>query len=391
MPHLALALLLGLAPIQTPIAELPFELVGNHIYLKGEAENRPISILLDSGAGMSVLDSGIAERWNIPRNKSGLPVTGAGAKPIQAQMLQGFKVRFAGTKIDQPIIIGIPLEQLAYLEGRPLEAVVGNEFFQKYVVNIDYANRKVRLFNPEGYTYTGKGKELSIRLVGNHPHIDAEIEVPEIGKLPVEAVIDTGAGSSVNLTGRLMEAQKLDGHFPKSPIAPSGAGVGGATTGRPGRLGSLSFGGFKLDRPVASMELSNGGALGTGAAYDILIGGDVMRRFDVTFDYSRKKLYLQANEEFIKPFPGDQTGFLMTAEGKNLRTYRVMWVSDGTPAKEAGIQVGDVLVQVDGKPAETYELYQLKKLFREPDKQWKLELDRNGERKKINLKGRSIV
>jgi predicted aspartyl protease len=391
VPHLALALLLGLAHYQAPVAELPFELVGNHIYLKGESDGRPVSILLDSGAGMSVLDSGVAERLKVPTQASNLPVSGAGAGRVQAQMLKGFKVRFSGTHIEQPIMIGIPLGALAFLEGRPLEAVVGFEFFQKYAINIDYENRKVRFYDPATFRYTGPGKEIPIRIQNNHPHLEAELEVPGLGKIPVEAMIDTGAGSGVNLTGRIVEAQKLDERLPKSPTAPSGAGVGGQTVGRNVRLDGVSFAGFRFEKPVASLDLSKGGATGAGASYDVLIGGDVMRRFNVIFDYSRKRMILEPNGEFAKPFPGDQVGFLVMAEGEKLRNYRVMWVSEGTPAKESGLEVGDRLVTIDGKPAGTYELYEIKKMLREPGKRWRFEVERKGERKTIELQGRSIV
>jgi len=391
MSVLSVALLLGLVGRQGPVAEVPFELVGNHIYIKGTAGDRPISLLLDSGAGMSVLDAGLAEKWGVHMDASSLPVTGAGKSSMKAQMLKDFKVKFDGTSVEQPIIIGIPLDALKYLEGRPIEGVVGFEFFKKYVIQIDYAKSKVRLFTPEGFKYEGVSAAIPVRIVSNHPHLKGEVEVPGVGKLPVEVMIDTGAGSGVSLSGKFVEQQKLDAKLPASPKVPTGAGVGGQTTGRNVRIDSVTLGGFRVDRPLASLDLGSGGVTGATSPFDVLIGGEIMKRFTVTFDYSRNLMYMEPNADLGQPFAGDQTGMYIKADGDTLRNFVVMYIVDGSPAQEAGVKVGDHVVTIDGKPTSNYELFQLKALIREPNKTWSVGLDRDGKSININLKGRPLV
>lgn len=391
MSQVAIALLLALAGRQAPVAELPFELVGNHIYVKGHAGTRPVSVLLDSGAGLSVFDSGLAEAWNLPRTKEGVQVRGAGEGAMRAEMLTDFSVKLDDTSIEQKISLGIPLGPLKYLEGRPLEAVFGFEFFKKYVVEIDYAKNKVRFFDPATFAYKGGGKTIPIRIVANHPRLEGEVEIAGVGKLPVELMIDTGAGSGVSLTGRLVQKEKLNDRLPPSPSVPTGAGVGGATNGRMARIDGITLGGFRLNKPVASVDLGSGGVTGNASGFDVLVGGDIMRRFTVTFDYSRNAMHLEPNASFDTPFPGDQTGLLVKAEGDDLRTFRVMFVVDGSPAKELGIQPGDRLVEIDGTPVAQYELYQLRLLLRTPGKSWKLKLERDQKVIEITLKGRPLI
>jgi len=391
MSPISVALLLGFLGRQAPVAEVPFELVGNHIYIKGTASGKPVSLMLDSGAGMSVLDSGLAEKWDIPRDANGLPVRGAGSETMKAQMLKDFKVKFDGTSVEQPIIIGIPLSALKFLEGRPIEGVVGFEFFRKYVIQIDYANSKVRLFAPDTFKYEGSGKGIPVRIVGNHPHLDGEIEVPGLGKLPVEVMVDTGAGSGVSLSGKIVDREKLDAKLPPSPKVPTGAGVGGATSGRNVRIDAVSLGGYRLEKPIASLDLGSGGVTGATSPFDVLIGGDIMKRFTVTFDYSRNLMYLEPNSDFAKPFTGDMTGMYIKADSEDLRSYVVMYIVDGSPAKEAGVAVGDHVVSIDGKPTSSYELFQLKGLLREPNKTWTVKLNRDGKTIDVKLKGRPLT
>lgn len=391
MPSIATSLLLGLVWGQLPVAEAPFELVGNHIYLKGTANGRPVSILLDSGAGFSTLDADLAERWNVPTKQTGITVEGVGAATQTAKGLDDFRLRLDGTSIELPLDLAIPLGKLAPLEGRPIEAILGFDLFQRYVVSIDYPGRKIRFYEPRRYVYRGAGKRLGIELQDNLPHVAAAMEVPGLGKMAVRAMIDTGAGSAAVLTNAFGEKHRLDSILPKSPIVPAGAGLGGATFGRPVRLGEISLAGHRLEKPVATLNLGKAGLTGANSTYDVLIGGDLMRRFHVTFDYSRSRMYLEPNEEFPQPFHGDHVGISVSTAKDSLRAFRVAWVAAGTPAQEVGLKMGDRIVTIDGAPAERYELHEIRTMFRTPAKKWIFEIERQGESRRIELTGRASV
>lgn len=374
----------------TPIADLPFQMVGNHIYVEGEAMGKPISVLLDSGAGASIVDSVLADSWNVTHQGNGVPVGGAGGKVQTAQMFKDFSVKLKGTSIEQPIMIGIPLTSLANLEGRRLEAIFGFEFFRKYVVEIDYANRHVRFFAPDTYVYSGKGKELPFRIVSNHPHFEANLNFPGVGERTVEAMFDTGAGASLSLTQKFVSKEDLDAKLPKSPQVPTGAGVGGMTFGRPTRLDAVSFGGYSLDKPTGSLELEKGGVTGSSSNFDVLIGGEVAKRFTVTLDYPHKRLFLEPNRDFKKPFVGDVTGLRLQADD-TLTKYSVLWIVADSPAAEAGIHVGDRLVSIDGKPAERLRLWEVREALAKPNRTYELVFDRGGDSVKVRLKARPLV
>jgi C-terminal processing protease CtpA/Prc len=47
--------------------------------------------------------------------------------------------------------------------------------------------------------------------------------------------------------------------------------------------------------------------------------------------------------------------------------FKVIDVMKGTPASEAGIQVGDTITAIDGKPAAGIHLYDLRKRLRDAD------------------------
>ena len=86
-------------------------------------------------------------------------------------------------------------------------------------------------------------------------------------------------------------------------------------------------------------------------AYDGTIGGEILRRFQVIFDYPHQQLILEPNNDFAAPFASNAAGLLLIADGSDLKTIRVHHVISGTPAEAAGIQQGDLLLTIDGQIA----------------------------------------
>ncbi|KPJ74628.1 MAG: hypothetical protein AMS19_15115, partial [Gemmatimonas sp. SG8_23] len=82
------------------------------------------------------------------------------------------------------------------------------------------------------------------------------------------------------------------------------------------------------------------------------LGGELLRRFTLTLDYPRDRILLEPNGLFDTPVREDLSGiFMLRAEGAGLDTIVVSVVGPGTPAEQADIQEGDVLLALDGVPA----------------------------------------
>jgi hypothetical protein len=73
------------------------------------------------------------------------------------------------------------------------------------------------------------------------------------------------------------------------------------------------------------------------------LGADLLRKFRVIFDYSRNRMVLEPNRTFGRTFEFDMAGMFVTAEGTNLKTYRVHYIVKNSPAEKAAIKTGDVI------------------------------------------------
>jgi predicted aspartyl protease len=373
----------------TPVLDLPFESVGNRIYLKASVKGRPITAILDTGAGVSVVDLDLAKSMGSEGSRE-INVAGAGATVQKGLLLNGFEIGIDGTDIKHSIPVAVSLAGLAPLEGRPLEAVLGYELLRQYVVQVDYQGSRVRFYNPERFV-APTVQPVEMKISGNHPHIDGTISIKDLGELPVRMMLDTGATTSFSFTGKFVNTHKLLEKYSATQSVQIGAGVGGKMMGKRVRVEGASMGSARLKSPVASITETGGGVLGDNATFDVLVGGETLRRFTVTFDYPGKRIYFEPNSIYASPFVGDRTGLFLRAEGKDYRDFIVFATAAGGPGAEAGIREGDQILEVNGKPAVSFTLESLRKFLRESTMTLNLKIKRGSEVVNVSFVPRDIV
>ena len=115
------------------------------------------------------------------------------------------------------------------------------------------------------------------------------------------------------------------------------------------------------------------------------IGGGMLRRFIVIFDYAHQQMILEPNSTFPNDDPGDMSGISMVAKGPGLRTFEVVSVAPGTPGADAKIQKGDVIAGVDADPAADMTLFELRDLFSQVGHTYKLLVERNGQEITVSI------
>ena len=153
------------------------------------------------------------------------------------------------------------------------------------------------------------------------------------------------------------------------------------------RLGKFSFQdvltSFPEDSAYNIQELNN--RAGT-------LGGDILSRFTVIFDYGGKAIYLKKNQTYRDPFIYNKTGLVIVAVGDDLKTFKVVSVRKDSPAGAAGLMPGDVLLKVNGRKAKFLSLSHIINLFRAKDgRKIKLKIKRGDEEIKTSFRLQDII
>jgi S1-C subfamily serine protease len=128
------------------------------------------------------------------------------------------------------------------------------------------------------------------------------------------------------------------------------------------RLPSLKLGTVKVEDIAAGLSTAKGGSI-SNPNYDGNIGGGLLKRFVVTFDYAHRVMYLQR----ITPTPQDIGTFDRSGLWINAKDggFAVTDVAAGSAGEQAGIAVGDVITAVGGKPVRDEDLGDTRRLLRE--------------------------
>lgn len=367
---------------------IPFDAANRLIAFQGRINDRDgMRLVLDTGSGGSVLDAARAESLGLEAVGEA-HAHGSGGAEI-GSTVRGVNVGLPGFTLLDQTMSTLRLSELAAQTGRLLDGIVGQPLFERCVVEVDYARKCVSLFDPDGYEYRGPGVSVPVTFKQGLPYVKARVVLPDGRSITGKFVIDTGASSSLILSQGVIERERVEASLGKTMTVQS-RGVGGATPLRLARVARLELGGFTLDQPVAALQPPGPGNISAEGTIGN-IGGGTLNRFKVIFDYPRRRMILEPGPDLGLPFEADMSGLGLAALPPDFRTLTVTRVLDDSPALEAGIQAGDVIEAIDGKPADELGLSALRERLRLAGQVVNFELKRGTERIAIGLTTRRMI
>lgn len=368
------------------LAQVPFELNGNNIFFQGRINNSaPLWLSLDTGASSGLLNLRIVRTLGLSVLR-GSQATGAGGT-VEAVTLASVTLNINGARLEDVALQAVPLNSIEDSTGRVMDGIVGAELFRRYVVEIDYVDKVISLYEPATYEYRGPGENLPLTFSDNHPYVQAKITLPGREAIAGEFVIDAGSNFPVILLKSFVESQQLTKSLP-STLPVVGRGVGGEIPLPVGRVPQLQLGRFTLSNLIAAFP-SRGIFAREGAAGNI--GGGILRRFKVIFDYSRQRMILEPNKHFAEPYEYDMSGLQLVGDSPAFKTIMIDRTLQDSPATEAGLKPGDKLVLFDGRPIVDYPLARLRELFRVENRTYRLQFRRGESLLSVKLKTRRLV
>lgn len=374
----------------TAPATVPFELNNRHIVLKGKVNSHPIEFVLDTGDQYAIVDLDLAKRMNLSLNGD-VRVGGAGASVLTGAFVKDATFTLDGLSgFSQPVKLALPLGNiLSPRAGRAFQGIIGYEFIQEFVVEIDYQARVLKLHDKDKFTYSGPGESIPITLVHGHPILEAEVTPTGSTSLKGKFVFDIGAAMTLALHSPFVAENRLLGPHFKTIRSLGGAGAGGETTGQLGRVSELKIGSYTIKSPITLFSEDKAGALASSALAGN-IGARVAAKFRLFLDYGRKRIIFEPNSTFAAPYDQSQAGMSLIAEGSDFRKFRVRAVLENSPASEIGLQKDDEIVSINNQPAAEFTLSKLNEMFERPEP-YKLTVRRGEQTLQLTLTPRRLL
>ncbi|WP_424962511.1 PDZ domain-containing protein [Ekhidna sp.] len=273
--------------------------------------------------------------------------------------------------------------------GDDVHGIIGYDIFSRFVVDINYDDNILTLYNPQRFKKSRRAVEVPIEIRGSKPFLNATIK-QDNKKTSLDIMIDTGASHAA-----LIDYNFLDGiDLPEKTIETRlGRGIAGEIPGQVGRMDSVTINCFDFSEMLVSAPyegaynklIKRGARIGT-------FGGELLNRFNVTFDYANEKLYLKKGEKYKEPFEYDMSGMALNAVGKNLDTLKVISIDKDSPAYNADIRRGDIIHSINGKSLRYHSLSDIYNLLQSRDgRKIKVKLFRDGEKKKVKFRLKRVI
>ena len=375
-------------------SRINFEFVSNLMIIPIEINDVKLSFVLDTGVSKPIL-------FNLS-NKDSLGLKNAktfylhglgGDGQIEALKSGNNKFR-VGEAInpnqDLYVVFDKSIDFTPRL-GVLVHGIIGYDIFRDFVVEVNYNSKYIRLHKPSTFTKKAskKWEVLPMEIYNKKPFIDAKVDIDNELK-DIKLLIDTGSSDALwlfeNPARGLMPSDSL--YFQDY----LGKGLSGSVYGKRSKIKTFNLSSFSL--PQVNVAYPDSTSIKIAKTYkdrNGSLGGDILKRFNLFFDYQNEQLHLKRNSNFKDPFTYNNSGIVLEHNGtmfvkerikvpsngdwgiqnKNKSVqidlsynytmvlkpvYRIVELRESSNAYKAGLRIGDILITINGKQAYNFKL-----------------------------------
>lgn len=330
------------------------------VYINGKG---PYDFVLDTGVGpLIITEPSIIDSLNFAKMRK-IKVSGLGLETVEAFVSQNISARIGRAEV-QHIPTAILKEDLFNLSGHlgtKIYGLMGFNFFNSFIVDIRYAESRIIFSQPDA-KIKYKGSKIPILIENLKPYVYAEVDAPDSGKIKAKLLMDTGASHALSM--EMFNGEMFP--LPYSKIkANLGMSLSGQIKGYLGRIKEFSIGEFDFkdvvsgfpDYEVISQKVDLKSRNGN-------LGADLLRKFNIQFNYREGFMYVRPNSNFKAPFEHDMVGMVVYLDQKSYKRFLIGEVDENSPAEKSGLCPDDEIIGVNFKPVDVYSLNELSEIFK---------------------------
>ena len=246
----------------------------------GDREAGPFA--LDTGSNQLVLDGELARTLGLRERGAGQDrATGRRVTFVTIPMLHVGRVVMRNT------LAGVDdLSALTPAVGERLAGVLGSPFFAHAVVEFDYGRRTVSCFAPGTYALADEHWQ-PLRIDGERPVMTGRLDGHNEGRF----LLDTASTATLHLAGSFL--QKHVAIDIRDVRRTKEVRVSGEHEALEGTIGAFEFGGQRFERLRITFRREPYAVdVDATSGLDGIVGGGLLGRFVVVFDYAAARIAL---------------------------------------------------------------------------------------------------
>jgi hypothetical protein len=370
------------------LASTPFQLYGNVILMELSVdESTPLNFIFDTGAGGTVINAPIADRLDIVGDET-VPREGATG---MAEIVQSTDHTVYVEDISfQDVTLGIA--ELGHIEkriGTPIDGVIGWLILSQYAVRIDYDTMLIEIYDNNKFEYDFGDSGYTLEVQGTAIFTNVTVAFKSGNTFTGKVLVDTGAGSTFYFNTPFIEENDLlaemDNYYERETQSISTESAHVYTT----MLANLSISNYDFSTLPVAMAIAEAGASSWSGPMGIL-GNGVLKHFNIFIDLQQKRMSLESNRLYHDQFEVNCSGLELVTDDAFQRVI-IDHVYAGSPAEEAGLKVGNEIVQINGANVSDFQLPQIRSILSQDGEEVEILIDREGELHGYTLKLQALI
>jgi PDZ domain/Aspartyl protease len=358
------------------LAELPFQLYGNMIVTQISIdESAPLDFIFDTGAGGTVINADTAAGLGIVGDEI---VSQQGATGNATIIRSTNHIVDAGDRRFQDVTLGLAdIDHLEKQLGMPIDGVIGWEILSRYAVRLNYDTMLIEIYDNRRFEYDLGGGSYPIEVRGTVIFTSITVAFDSGNTFTGRVMVDTGSGNTFSFNTPFAEEHALlaemDTYYEREIQSLSTETAHIYTT----MIAGLNISEYEFFTEPINIAIAEAGALSWAGPMGIL-GNGVLRHFNVFIDLQQRMMSLEPNRLYHDQFEVNCSGLELVTDDTFERVI-IDHVYAGSPAHEAGLEVGDEIIEINGADVSDFQLPQIRSMLSQDGEKIEILINRKGE------------
>lgn len=277
---------------------VPFRLERSKVIIPTSVNgSSPLDLILDTGMrfdGVYLFHAEFADQMDTTGAAEYL-VPGAGSgEPTVNIMIENGTLNFGTMSVNSQRIL---ISKSPHTQSFPTDGVIGWNLFGHYVVEVDYDSSMIFLYDTLAFRADSTWTEVSVVMKKDLPFLKAELEAVAGDIVPITVYVDLASSDALELLVSDSQVFSMPEGLTEQYL---GTGLSGDIHGHRGRIERLSLAGH--DFHLVETAFAPAGVRSKQEGADGILGNDLLRRFNVIFDYPRSRMFFKSNGHTNEPF-----------------------------------------------------------------------------------------